>query len=66
MAQKEMKEDEIRTAINIETAKAQEEIHKLTKSISSLRKQEKDRKEAMIELEAQGKKKHQRIPELGE
>lgn len=56
MAQKEMKEDEIRTAINIETAKAQEEIHKLTKSISSLRKQEKDRKEAMIELEAQGKK----------
>ena len=55
MAQR-LPEDEIKAAVNIETAKAQEEIHKLTKSISSLRKQEKERKEAMIELEAQGKK----------
>ena len=66
MAQKEMKEDEIRTAINIETAKAQEEIHKLTKSISSLRKQEKERKEAMIELEAQGKKNTKEYQNLEE
>lgn len=55
MARK-LPEDEIKAAINIETAKAQEEIHKLTKSISSLRKQEKERRNAMVELEAQGKK----------
>lgn len=55
MARK-LPEDEIKAAINIETAKAQEEIHKLTKSISSLRNQEKERRNAMVELEAQGKK----------
>ena len=65
MAQR-LPEDEINAAVNIETAKAQEEIHKLTKSISSLHKQEKERKEAMIELEAQGKKNTKEYQNLEE
>ena len=65
MAQR-LPEDEINAAVNIKTAKAQEEIHKLTKSISSLRKQEKERKEAMIELEAQGKKNTKEYQNLEE
>lgn len=51
-----LSEDEIKYTISAETAKAQLEIRNLAKATSSLRKEEKERRNAMIELEAQGKK----------
>lgn len=51
-----LSEDEIKYTVSAETAKAQQEIRNLTKATSSLRKEEKERRNAMVELEAQGKK----------
>lgn len=51
-----LSEDEIRYIVSAETSKAQQEIHELTKATSTLKKEERERRKAMIELEAQGKK----------
>lgn len=51
-----LSEDEIKYIVSAETSKAQQEIHSLTKATSTLRKEERERRKAMIELEAQGKK----------
>ena len=56
MAKKHLSEDEIRLAIIAETAEAQKEIYALTKKTKELAKEERERKRAMVELEAQGKK----------
>ena len=53
---KHLSEDEIKYIVSAETSKAQQEIHLLTKATSTLRKEERERRKAMIELEAQGKK----------
>lgn len=53
---KNLKEDEIKTIVSVETTKAQQEIYKLTKETEKLRKEERHRRNSMIELEAQGKK----------
>lgn len=56
MANKHISEDEIKYVISAESSKAQQEIHALTKATKLLQKEEKIRKTAMVELEAQGKK----------
>lgn len=56
MANKHISEDEIKYIISAESSKAQQEIHALTKATRLLQKEEKIRKTAMVELEAQGKK----------
>lgn len=56
MAQKRLSEDEIKYTVSAETAKAQQEIYNLTKATKALKKEEKERRTAMVELEAQGKK----------
>ena len=53
---KNLSTDEIGYAINIETAEAQKEIYDLSKQIKKLSKEERERRRAMVELEAQGKK----------
>ena len=53
---KHVSEDEIKYVVSAETLKAQKEIHDLTKATSALKKEERERRKAMIELEAQGKK----------
>ncbi|HCJ27466.1 MAG TPA: hypothetical protein DHW41_21940 [Bacteroides ovatus] len=53
---KHLSEDEIKYIVSAETSKAQQEIHSLTKATSTLKKEERERRKAMIELEAQGKK----------
>ena len=49
-------EDEIKYIVSVESDKAQQEIHELTKETKDLAKEERTRKQAMVELEAQGKK----------
>lgn len=56
MGKKHLSEDEIKYIVSAETSKAQQEIHALTKETSTLKKEERERRKAMIELEAQGKK----------
>ncbi len=56
MAQKHLSEDEIKYVVSAETSKAQQELHKLTQETKDLAKEERIRKQAMVELEAQGKK----------
>lgn len=56
MAKKHLSEDEIKYIVSTETSKAQQDIHELTKATKQLKKEEKERRTAMIELEAQGKK----------
>lgn len=56
MAQKRLSEDEIKYTVSAETAKAQQEIYNLTKATKALKKEEQERRTAMVELEAQGKK----------
>lgn len=53
---KRLSEDEIKYVISAETAKAQKEIFELSKATKELRREERERRKAMIELEAQGKK----------
>lgn len=56
MANQRMQEDNIKYVVSAETAKAQQEIHKLSQETKDLAKEERARRQAMIELEAQGKK----------
>lgn len=53
---KKLSEDEIKYVISAETAKAQKEIFNLSKATKELKREERERRNAMIELEAQGKK----------
>lgn len=56
MGKKHLSEDEIRYIVSAESSQAQRDIHELTKATKQLKKEEKERRAAMIELEAQGKK----------
>lgn len=56
MGKKHLSEDEIKYIVSAESGQAQREIHELTKATKELKKEEKERRTAMIELEAQGKK----------
>lgn len=56
MGKKHLSEDEIKYIVSAESSQAQREIHELTKATKELKKEEKERRTAMIELEAQGKK----------
>lgn len=56
MAQKHLSEDEIKYIVSAETSDAQKEVYKLTTETKKLEKEERTRRKAMIELEAQGKK----------
>lgn len=53
---KHITEDEIKYIVDVESAKAQQEIRKLEKSTDKLRAENKERLKQMIELEAKGKK----------
>lgn len=56
MGKKHLSEDEIKYIVSAESSQAQNDIHELTKATKQLKKEEKERRTAMIELEAQGKK----------
>lgn len=56
MAKKHLSEDEIKYIISCDSSKSQEEIHKLMTETKALKKEETERRKAMVELEAQGKK----------
>ena len=56
MANKHLSEDEIQYTIDVKTAKAQQEIHKLETLSAALRNENKQRLQQMIKLEASGKK----------
>jgi hypothetical protein len=56
MAKKHLSEDEIRYIVSVESNEAQNEVRKLGNETRKLAKEERARREAMIELEAQGKK----------
>ena len=56
MANKHLSEDEIQYTVDVKTAKAQQEIHKLETQSASLRNENKQRLQQMIKLEASGKK----------
>lgn len=56
MGNQRMQEDNIKYVVSAETDKAQQGIYKLTQETKSLAKEERARRQAMIELEAQGKK----------
>ena len=56
MANKHLSEDEIQYTVDVKTAKAQQEIHKLETQSAALRNENKQRLQQMIKLEASGKK----------
>ncbi len=56
MAKKHLSEDEIKLIISGDSSSFQEELHTLTKETKALKKEEAERRKAMVELEAQGKK----------
>lgn len=56
MAKKHLSEDEIKLIISGDSSKLQEALHALTKDTKALKKEESERRKAMVELEAQGKK----------
>lgn len=56
MGKKHLSEDELKYVISAETTKAQKELYDLSKATKHLRAEERQRRQAMIELEAQGKK----------
>lgn len=53
---KRLTEDEIKYIISAESSEAQKAIHSLTQEGKALKKEETERRKAMVELEAQGKK----------
>ena len=61
---KHISEDEIKYIVDVESAKAQQEIRKLEKSSAALRTENKRRLDQMIKLEAQGKKESQTYKNL--
>ena len=56
MSNKHLSEDEIQYTVDVKTAKAQQEIHKLEIQSASLRNENKQRLQQMVKLEASGKK----------
>ena len=64
MANKHLSEDEIQYTIDVRTAKAQQEIHKLKTQSASLRNENKQRLQQMIKLEASGKKETDQYKKL--
>lgn len=64
MASKHLSEDEIRYVVSAETSKAQKELYDLSKETQRLRKEERHRRQAMVELEAQGKKNSEEYKRL--
>lgn len=64
MANKHLSEDEIKYVISADSSRAQQELHKLGKSTADLRREEKARRNAMIELEATGKKNSEQYQKL--
>lgn len=56
MGKKHLSEDKIQYMVSADSSEAQKEIHDLIKVTKELKKEEKERRTAMIELEAQGKK----------
>ena len=64
MANKHLSEDEIKYVISADSSKAQQELHQLGKSTAALRREEKARRSAMIELEATGKKNTEQYQKL--
>lgn len=63
---KKLNEDEIKWIVSVESSKAQQEIHKLTKANRELNKTNKERRELMRELEAQGEKESDAYKRLDE
>lgn len=53
---KHISQDEIQYIVDVESSKAQQEIHKLEKESAKLRSENKQRLNQLIQLEAQGKK----------
>ena len=66
MAKKHLSEDEIRYVISADSSKAQQALHQLGKSTASLRREEKARRQALIEMEATGKKNTDQYQKLKE
>ena len=66
MANKHLSEDKIQYTIDIKTAKAQQEIHKLEKQTAQLRTENKQRLNQMIKLEVAGKKETEGYKKLSE
>ena len=64
MANKHLSEDEIQYTIDVKTAKAQQEIHKLETQSAILRNENKQRLQQMIKLEASGKKETDQYKKL--
>lgn len=64
MANKHLSEDEIQYTVDVKTAKAQQEIHKLENQSASLRNENKQRLQQMIKLEASGKKETEQYKKL--
>lgn len=56
MAKKYLSEDEIKYIVSADSSTAQKEIHALTQETKELKKEERERRKMMVELEAQGKK----------
>lgn len=56
MGKKHLSEDKIKYVVSADSSEAQEEIHDLIKATKELKKEERERRKAMIELEAQGKR----------
>lgn len=63
---KKLNEDEIKWILSVESSQAQQEIHKLTKVNRELNKTNKERRELMRELEAQGEKESDAYKRLDE
>ena len=64
MANKHLSEDEIQYTIDVKTAKAQQEIHKLEIQSAALRNENKQRLQQMIKLEASGRKETDQYKKL--
>jgi len=61
---KHISEDEIKYIVDVESAKAQQEIRKIEKATGDLRAENKRRLDQMIKLEAAGKKESQQYRDL--
>ena len=64
MANKHLTEDQIQYTVDVNTSKAQQEIHKLEVQSASLRNENKQRLQQMIKLEASGKKETEQYKNL--
>ena len=64
MGKEHLSEDKINCVISVDTSKAQQAIHELTKETKKLQTEERHRRTAMIELESQGKKNTKKYQNL--